>query len=53
MDELILTGYCRCADGSRMVTAELDDKWYVDCSYGSCPYESSCGIAARLREKGI
>ena len=54
MDELIITGYCRCQDQSRIVTAELDDgKWYVDCNYGNCPHEANCEIAKRLREGGI
>lgn len=54
MDELILSGYCRCADGSRMVTAEKDgNTWYVDCNYGNCPYEGSCDIAKRLKEQNI
>ena len=49
MEELIVSGYCRCQDGSRMVTAELDGgKWYIDCSFGNCPYESVCEIAKQL-----
>ena len=51
MDELILSGYCRCLDQSRIVTAELDGEiWSFDCSFGNCPHEGSCQIAARLRE---
>ena len=54
MDELILSGYCRCIDASRMVTAEKEGSiWYVDCNYGSCPYEGSCDIAKRLKEQNI
>jgi hypothetical protein len=54
MDEKIVSGYCRCLDAHRMVTAELEgDKWVVDCSYGNCPYEQNCPIAAVLRENGI
>ncbi len=50
-DEQILTGYCRCIDRSRIVTAEREaDGWHADCSFGNCPYEASCDIAARLRE---
>lgn len=48
--ESYFTGYCRCLDGSRMVTAEyFDGKWEIDCSYGSCPYEPVCPIAGDLR----
>lgn len=51
MDEKILSGYCRCQDGSRMVTAELEDgSWYIDCSYGNCPYQGSCDIAKALSQ---
>ncbi len=51
MDEVMISGYCRAMDQSRMVTAELDGgQWYVDCGFGQCPYESSCTIAARIRE---
>lgn len=54
MDEWIVSGYCRCIDGSRMVTAELESgKWCVDCNYGNCPYEGSCDIARSLQEKNI
>ena len=52
MDEMILTGYCRCIDSHRMVMAELDDGvWRADCSFGSCPYEANCEIAKAIREK--
>lgn len=51
MDEKILSGYCRCLDQHRIVTAEQDQgQWYADCDYGSCPHEGSCPIAAALRE---
>lgn len=51
MDEKILTGYCRCIDGHRMVTSELDGgRWYADCSFGNCPYESVCEIAKQLQQ---
>lgn len=50
-DEKILTGYCRTLDQSRMVTVELTNGRIdnVDCSYGSCPYEPNCRIAAGIR----
>ena len=51
MDELITSGYCRCIDGSRMVTAEKDGgKWFVDCNYGNCPYETNCALAQKIKE---
>jgi len=54
MEEKILSGYCRCLDGSRMVTAEqTPDGWEVDCHFGKCPYESECPVADGLREAGI
>lgn len=50
-DEVIISGYCRCLDQSRIVTGELEDgKWYFDCSFGNCPHEGSCQIAQKLRE---
>lgn len=50
MDEQIFTGYCRCIDSHRMVTAELDGgQWFADCSYGNCPHEQTCPIAAALQ----
>lgn len=53
-DEVILTGYCRCLDCSRMVTAEKEgDGFFADCSYGSCPYQDGCTIARRLEELNI
>lgn len=54
MDEKMISGYCRCLDQSRIVTAELEDgKWYADCSFGDCPHEASCPIAVQLRELGM
>ena len=53
-DEVILTGYCRALDRSRMVTAETDGgELCVDCCYGKCPYQDSCTIARRLKELDI
>ncbi len=51
MDEIIFSGYCRCQDASRMVTAEWEqDRWFVDCNYPDCPYSSNCEIAKKLSE---
>ncbi len=49
-DEKILSGYCRCIDGHRMVTAELEDgHWCADCLFGTCPHEAVCEIARELK----
>ena len=51
-DEIILTGYCRALDRSRMVTLELEDgKYFADCSYGNCPYEPNCTVARAISDK--
>ena len=51
MEEEFISGYCRALDGVRTVTAEKEDgTWYVDCGYGSCPYEGNCRIAQRIRQ---
>lgn len=48
-DEIILSGYCRCLDASRMVTVEREDAtWTADCQFGSCPYEGACKIAEEI-----
>ena len=50
--EDFLTGYCRVADGSRMVSVvtENGELVEVDCCYGNCVYEPNCQIAAKIRE---
>ena len=49
-EELFFTGYCRCLDDSRMVTAEWEDgAWEIDCQFGNCPYEPVCQIAEKLQ----
>ena len=49
--EEFVSGYCRCIDGSRMVTVgRFDGQTDIDCNYGSCPYESECAVAERIRE---
>ena len=51
-EEIILSGYCRILDQSRMVTLELEDgKYFSDCSYGNCPYESNCTVAKAISDK--
>jgi hypothetical protein len=51
-EEKFLSGYCRCMDCSRTVTAELVDGKLdnVDCGYGSCVYQGSCPIAAEIEK---
>ena len=51
MEEYFFSGYCRRADGSRMVTVEVEGgQPEVDCDYGSCPYESACPIAQQIQQ---
>lgn len=51
--EHFLSGYCRQLDASRMVTVVTESGSLTDCDccYGSCIYEPSCPVAARIREK--
>lgn len=51
-DEKFCTGYCRQMDCSRTVTVVLLDGRIeeVDCAYGSCLYQSSCPVAAKIEE---
>ncbi len=50
-DEIILSGYCRCLDDSRMVILEQDGRdWTADCQFGSCPYEGACNIAEEIQK---
>ena len=49
-DEKFLSGYCRRIDGSRTVTAELEQGRLTeaDCDHGRCPHQANCPIAAEL-----
>ena len=51
-DEKFLSGYCRRIDGSRTVTAELENGHLTeaDCDYVSCPYQANCPIAKQIDE---
>ena len=48
--EDFLSGYCRAADQSRMVTVvtEGGDLTDVDCCYPDCPYAPGCPIAEKI-----
>lgn len=53
-EEKILTGFCRAADQSRMVTVEYTRGAqrrrleHVDCSYESCPHRCACEIGRAI-----
>ena len=51
-EEYFLSGYCRCLDGSRMVTVETDGTTITDigCSYVNCPYAEGCPIGRQIAE---
>lgn len=51
--EIILSGYCRALDQSRMVIAVLENGSLseVDCDYPNCPHSQSCPIAHQLNEE--
>lgn len=50
--ERFISGYCRQLDASRMVEILLENGILkeADCAYGGCVYESSCPIAAEIRQ---
>ena len=49
--EEFISGYCRALDGRRTVLLErAEGNYCADCGFGSCPYESSCTIAEKIRE---
>ena len=49
--EEFISGYCRCLDQARTVTAETEDGAFsADCSFGACPHEGSCAIAETLAQ---
>lgn len=50
MEEIFLSGYCRCLDANRMVTMEKEEgQWEIDCDFRSCPYTSVCQIAQQIQ----
>ena len=49
--EEFISGYCRCLDQARTVTAETEDGHFTaDCGFGTCPHEGSCTIAQTLTQ---
>ena len=50
--EHFLSGYCRAADQSRMVTlvTENEELVEVDCSYETCIHAPNCDVARKIRE---
>ena len=52
MEEIILTGYCRALDQSRMVEVETSGETLTaDCAWPDCPHCSSCLIAKQLNAR--
>ena len=53
MEEFFCSGYCRRIDASRMVAVEVENgQLWVDCDYGSCPYQDTCPIAIQISQHG-
>lgn len=50
--ETFLSGYCRCVDGSRMVTVVTENQTLTetDCNFPDCPYTGECTIASGIRD---
>ena len=46
-DEVILSGYCRCIDGSRTVMVEEGEP---DCQYEVCPHKTDCQIGQSIKK---
>ena len=45
--EMIVTGDCKCIDGSRTVMVEEGE---ADCFYPDCPHAADCPVAQRISE---
>ena len=54
-DELIVTGYCRKTDMSRVIVCEPETDengetvLYTDCFYPECEFSETCKLIERLR----
>ena len=52
MDEIIITGYCRKIDSSRILCCEPEDgKFSTDCLYPDCEYAQTCKLIKSVEEK--
>ena len=50
MEEIILTGYCRALDQSRMIEVETaNGRVEADCYFPECPHTATCLIAKQLK----
>lgn len=45
--EVVLSGYCKCIDGSRTVIVEEGEP---DCLYPDCPHAPGCPLARSIKE---
>lgn len=52
MDEIVVTGYCRTMDGSRVLCCERENGvWQADCLYPDCLFAGECRLLAAVKEK--
>ena len=50
-DELIVTGYCRKLDSSRVLCCEQEDgEWTTDCLYPDCEFGSACNLIEKVKK---
>ncbi len=51
-EEKLLSGYCRCMDGSRRVWIEYRGQEILstDCEWGNCPFQKDCEIGRSIGE---
>ncbi|MBR6952124.1 MAG: hypothetical protein IKH56_10435 [Oscillospiraceae bacterium] len=50
-DELIVTGYCRKLDGSRVLCCEWESGgWSTDCLYPACEFASVCSLIEKVKK---
>lgn len=48
-EEIIVSGYCRALDQSRMVTLEwYNGQWEADCAWPDCPHAPQCKIGQKM-----
>lgn len=52
MDEVMLSGYCRALDGSRVLCCERENGgWQTDCLYPGCLFAAECRLISAAKEK--